>query len=212
MSAHTVITHAQNQGGRVSFNDLSVGTRAAVLWSGVSVPFEVIRMGDTCATVRITGGERTGDVVDVHSVEKFTSVAPVRVAPAPAPQVPQITLAPQGVACAWQGRRCRSGQDRPGAAVVVVAGRPLCGFHSPYDAPKKTGVSLGKPGDRRNGVVMVPTEERLGELRERQGCNVTALAPLLPIGAERALNRGDLRGLAITFAVATRIRPPYPRW
>lgn len=71
------------------------------------------------------------------------------------------------------------------------------------------GVPLAKPGDRANGVIMVPSEAALDELRDRKGCNVTALAPLLPIGAERALDRGDLRALSIVFGVATRIRP---RW
>jgi hypothetical protein len=71
------------------------------------------------------------------------------------------------------------------------------------------GVSLAKPGDYANGVVMVPSEAALDALRDRRGCNVTALAPLLPIGAERALDRNDMRALRIALDVATRVRP---RW
>lgn len=45
------------------------------------------------------------------------------------------TLAPAGTACSPKGFECATGKD----AVHMVDGRPLCGFHSPYDVVEANG-------------------------------------------------------------------------
>jgi len=132
MTAHTVITHALEQG--------ALPMQRVVYPQGAPVP-GLPRPALTEGQVR---GALGAHVQGRLAANDLDALARTFAALARRGSLLRLRASRARVVCGWSGG-CMGGEDAA-LAVTVVAGVPLCGFHSPYDVPQ--GVSLVKPSDR----------------------------------------------------------------